>query len=710
MVIAKKHQEKLEELKKCIEISYDYNRENADRWYEFQKFVFLTSLSENDRDILDDLQKPQIEFNILEAYISRLCGEFSKQQPSIEAYEIGDSTLNPKTIEVIEGYFRNMEYESRHNGTANKTYRDQLSGGYSVAKVWVEYANSHSFEPVIKWDRVFDPTLCGFDPIAVLPHKGDGRYSFECFPKPREWVEKKYNVNLDGLKYTRNPTEQKKDAYGNSKSVGSFNWSYKTSKESIVMVCDLYKKESKSVKIHQLVGGKVVTDDEYNELLKNWEQFGQPPAIIQSRTTQKDVIMKYVFVEDQLLTKPIETNFAFLPHVFFDGNSVLLRDTENGEVTQYTRPYIYQAIGAQRLKNFAGQSLGSELENLVQHKFMVPVEAIPNEYKEAYTTTQVPNVLLYNQFKDNDPNVRLDPPREIQRPPIPAEIAGAFAGADSVVQGILGSYDASLGINNNQLSGVAIVEGATQSNAAAMPYVVNYLAGLGQIARIVIDLIPKYVVTPSTIPVIGKDGKRSYQRVNEQGQPMLNYNSENLNIKVEAGVNFEIQKDKNLRMLREIMQISPVFAQFIGSQGLPILLDNIDIKGADQLKALAEKYVQQQQSQPPQPNPEMIKAQTAQQKVMQDGQIAQENLQIKKGELALDMAKVDNARIQAMAAAGDDQISRDLEQQKVDAEKARSAVDLEMKAMDMEHRHAKENAELAHKVNNNEEENNGNNM
>ena len=40
---------------------------------------------------------------------------------------------------------------------------------------------------------------------------------------------------------------------------------------------------------------------------------------------------------------------------------------------------------------------------------------------------------------------------------------------------MLGSYDASLAQNDQQLSGVAIVEAATISNGAAMPYVINYM-------------------------------------------------------------------------------------------------------------------------------------------------------------------------------------------------------------------------------------------
>lgn len=40
-----------------------------------------------------------------------------------------------------------------------------------------------------------------------------------------------------------------------------------------------------------------------------------------------------------------------------------------------------------------------------------------------------------------------------------------------------------------------------------------------------------------------------------------------------------------------LMQVSLLFAQFINTEGLPILLDNLEICGIDQLQAYAEKFI-----------------------------------------------------------------------------------------------------------------------
>ena len=82
--LAKKHTDRLQELKDTVEEAQEYFQENAQRYNEFMRFVFKSSLTDNEAATLADTGKPTIEFGILEAYISRLRGEFAKQQPSLE--------------------------------------------------------------------------------------------------------------------------------------------------------------------------------------------------------------------------------------------------------------------------------------------------------------------------------------------------------------------------------------------------------------------------------------------------------------------------------------------------------------------------------------------------------------------------------------------------------------------------------------------------
>lgn len=694
-MVAQKYQNELERVKKNVEQSYEYFRTNYERYNEYRKFVFNTSLSDDDISLLKTLNKPQLEFNILEAYISRLRGEFSKQEPSVNVMSEDDAQIDPAVIQVVEGHLRHLFTEANKNSFEYNVYTDLLSGGFSAIKVWTDYASPMSFKQVIKFDRVYDPTLCGWDPTARLSHKGDGQYCFECYPKTKKVFEVEYpNIDLRNLKFVRENQ--------------GFNWSYRNQKEDVLIICDYYEKKKKKVKIVQLANGMTETIDEYNKFLEQWNNEGyieQPPAIVGApRMTEIDVICRYRYIEDRVL-EYVETDYKHLPVLFVDGNSILLRDSINGSYYQMTRPYVYHAKGVQRLKNFAGQTLANELENMVQHKFKVAKESIPDEkdYQEAYTNVQQASTLVYNAFKENDPNVPVPPPMEIARVPSPPEVTNTFSMSDQVTQNILGSYDAALGINDNQLSGVAIVEAATQSNSAAMPYIVGFMQALTQLANIVVDLIPKYYKTPRTIPVLGLDGKRTFAKINQQGGIDLSYSDSALQVKVESGVNFQIQKARALQQIIALMQVSPIFAQFMNQEGLGVLLDNIEIRGIDQLKSMTTQFqqkmqqMQQQQmqmaQQEQQNNPLMLSVQNERMRIEQQGQKDQAEMQVKAADVSIKKQNADTQRLKAMAEIGEMQDKVVIAHDKAQAEETRAAVDMAIKNAELHHKMMKDRHE-----------------
>jgi hypothetical protein len=415
-------------------------------------------------------------------------------------------------------------------------------------------------------------------------------------------------------------------------------------------------------------------------------------------------VVRYRLIETKVIEYE-ETDYSMLPLVFFDGNSVLIKTPKNGNVRQVTRPYIYHAKGAQRLKNYAGISLANEIENVVQHKFMVAKEALPKEeeYLQAYKDVQKANVVVFNSVYEENPDQPINNPiREIAKVPAPPEIVQAFTGADQLMQNILGSYDASAGINNNQSSGKALEISALQSNATSMPYIVGYMQGLQRIAQIYVDLLPKYRITPSTLPITDEDGKKSYIKINQKDGMDMDFDPYALNIVVKAGASFQVQKSRTLMMVKELMGMSPLMQQFMAEKGLPFILDNMEGRGVEQLKDMVEEWTKgleqqkqmamQQQQQEMQNNPAMLKLQQNQQKMMLDSKKAESQFTIDMAKLQQDEAKI-IADLQQSKEANLVQIV------KANTERFSKEMDVQLKKLDMQHRHSKEVVELHHKVN-----------
>lgn len=688
MPVSQEHQQKLKDVKEDIENSYIWFRNNYKRYHESYKFVFETSLSPADIEKLKLMNKPVVEFPILEAQISRLRGEFSKQQPEIDVRAAEGVALEKltenyiKLLKVLQAHLNEIFFEANNNEFEYDIYSDTLGGGFSVAKVITDYVNDESFLQTILVKRCFNPTMCGFDPLSKESHKGDGRYCFELYPMTEEEFKEEFGAEkAKNIKF--------------SKSLRDFNWSYRNNDQKIILVADYYVKVQKRVKLYRLSDDKTMAREKYEEMIETWDKIEQPPVVLEERKSTKTTIHRYQICENEVLSHE-ETNYPMLPLVFFDGNSVMIQNSQGGAMEQLCRPYTFHARGIQRLLNVAGQSVGGEIEDMVMHKFKVPLEAIPPQYIDMYTKPSIAGTLVYNQFDPKRPDIRLDPPQEIQRTPTPPIVEQTFMMAPEMTQTILGNYDAILGINGKDISGKAIQQGAMQSNAAAMPYLVGFIKGLQRCAEIVINLIPLYYVTPRTLPIRTPNGKREYVVINDEeneSSVMFNYDPHDLQVRIEPGVNIEVQKQIAMEQLIGLIEVSPTFAEFMNTQGLPILLDNISIRGIEGLKEMAESFLEAKSQEEPPPSPEQIQAQTIMQvegmKTEQRANEADGKLAIQAAEVAVSKQKADIEEIRLMAEIGARHIAEQLAHEREDAKIAQGAVEFAAS-------HALERARLEH--------------
>ena len=659
---------KLVEIKKNIDTAYAASLDNIKRYHEFRNFVFRTSISDAQRSILNDLQRPCTEFNILEAYLNRLVGEFALHEPSVNMMPSEGKPIDKPVLDITRGYTKYVLQEADKNSFGNDTYRDSLSGGFSVAKVRPDYIDEMSFQYCIVVERTFDPTLCGFDPMARNKTKSDGNFCFEFFPMLESEFKESYPD------FSENKVDYLSDTSG-------FSWNYvNAGQQKIVMVCDYYAKKKKRVKIYQLSNGNTITKSKYKALQKVWEErqiLEQIPQIVgNGRWTEIETICRYV-INGQNVLKYEETDFKYLPLVFMDGNSIDLTQTNTNTSFFMTRPYIYHAKGIQDLKNFSGQTLCNFLENITPSKFIVKKEALPQEqdYMNSLNDPQRGSLFVVNAFYENQPgNPIPEPIREVTNVPAPPEVMASFQVTDPTTQMILGSFASNLGQNDRDLSGKAVIETASIGNATAMPYVMGYLAGLTQIATIIVDLIPKYITGKRHLPIIDDKGKKQYARINEKGSPYLDYDEKSIHVNVEAGVNFQVQKNQAVQQIISLTQSNQTLNEFFNSEdGLPILAKNLTIYGADQLedsiKVFFDKKKQQQQQamqmqqQAMQQNPQMLRAQAELQKVQMSGQQNQIDNQISIAKLAIEKELADAKLLES--------------ESKITQEKINSAVRLE---------------------------------
>lgn len=616
----------LASIKKDIETSYKAFRENSQRYRDFFILVFKTAIGDAERTSLAVLGKPPLESPILEAYISREVGEFSKHVPQIDIHAAEGLMVGhldddyTKMLKVLQAHSNEIVHAAEANGFSDDVLDDTMGGGFSVAKVGTQYVNEKSFMQKIVLDRMVNPTLCGFDPLAEEHHKGDGRYCFELHPMTQE-------------EFAREFGEERAKTFNFTRNVSSFSWTYKNLDVKVVLVADYYVKVEKTVTLLRLAENDLdlpvtMTLSEYNKMIKEWDRVEQPPVELERRRSTMTRIDRYRICQNEILDHA-QTFYPMLPLVFIDGDSKRIQNMQGGQIEQMTRPYVLHAKDMQKLMNFAMQTIGQELEDMPRNTYMVPVAAIPKAYVKAYQNPQVAGVLPWNH-KDLETGQDIPPPSVVQRTATPPLVQETFMGAQNIVQQILGNYDAALGIADGNISGKALQEGAMQSNVSATRYILGYIRGLQRCIEIAIHLIPLLYTTPRTIPIRLPNGKRDYQVINaeypkidkqkqmlqkaqemglggmqnqieETGEDnadseqmenaiMFNYDPKDLNVTVTPGVNARIQKQVSFELLTRAMGVSPTLAEFFNRQGLGVILESLDLPGIEGLKDMVEQF------------------------------------------------------------------------------------------------------------------------
>ncbi len=707
-------QEDLPKLCKNVETSYVYFRDNYQRFRDFKTYTFRETLNEQQKGMLTSLNRPQLEFNLGAAQVARKLGEFAEHEPSIIVSPSEGVPVSAEVIEIVEGNIRHKIHDANKNGFSSAIMKDELGGGFSAAKVRTDFQSPMSMNQDIFWEKCFDATLVGFDPLARAPHKGDGQYSFELFPVLKEELQEQYpHLNIS--------------TKADSTYLESFQWCYKNMyDQEVVLVADFDLKQKKRVRICKLADGKVMTKKKYKEMQKYWEDenvLEQIPEIMAERTTVIDIIINYKFIRDQILERT-ETDHTYLSHVFFDGNSDVLAKGHSNNSYQFTKPYYYHCKGAQDMMNFMGIAITNSVDNMNNAKFIVMEEAIPQQqdYKDMITEPQRAGTIVVRAYSENNPDKPIPTPiREVQHPPMPPEVMGSFNQSISIIQAILGSGSSNPDNKQDYISGKAIIEATNVDNAAGMPYIIGYLAGLEQMARIHADLMPKYILKKRTIPIVNKANETIFQDVNQPGKPQLNYEPGALKVNIDAGVNFQVQKDAALRSIIGLMQASPKFAEFMNSaQGLPILLDNLTIYGSDRLKDAADEWQQaeqqkqqqmmQQQQQMMQQDPRYIKARADVKKVEIEERKEQFNEKIEIAKLTQEQERIENEAILVQHEAAQEEVNAAVQREKAQAEIISHALDAASKIanhhhdkrMD-EHESIRKSVELHHKIKNEKE-------
>lgn len=578
-----------------------YFNENQTRGRDDYNFAIKDQWTALERSEFTRLFKPAMQFNKIYDGAKKVLGEQRKNKPDLMVRSLTGKATQEE-IDLRADLVRSISYRSQNDLVYQNAFKSALLMGYGAFEVCLDYETPYSFKQDIRYDAILDATRASFDPSAIKPHKGDGNFCARQYLYTKDEFFATYP-------WVTNPV-----SYSDPNSLVNFSWETKDT----VIVCKYSQKEWFHVKILQLSNGMVVTEDEYEDLKK---QFEIKKNLAESSIVLKDLIMKEVpevnaermsqdyIINQYLLTQNAVIDFTrwpskYLPVVFVDGDSAYL----NGQ--QYTRSFIHDAKDAQRFLNYVGCEIAAEIKNRRREQWLVTPDNITG-YEQFWRNPELQTGAL---VAIPDSKTGMMPQKQS-----PWELSQSlminFQRAGQDIREIMG-FSEQQQLEGRDISGAARRERKIEGSMSAYVFFDNLNQAIEQGGRVVLDLLPAIATEENRPYNIKKpDGRTETIQLNrklDDGKVENQIKAGDYDVEIDTGPSFAVQKEIALEFLQQTIAANPqafplvadLWAKNLDVQFMPQIVDRLKTMVPPQI--LAKEEGKELPPQPPSPQEQMM--------------------------------------------------------------------------------------------------------
>jgi hypothetical protein len=512
--------------------------------------------------------------------------------------------------------------------------------GFGYYRVVTEYAHERTFNQEIAVRRIGNPLSVLLDPNAQEADASDARFAFIVDEMPKKEFKKKFpnakftDFDTDGNKYSQ-------------------NWIIGEN----VRYVEYFYKEYEDTEMHLLADGTTVSDEEYQESVKELGAELVPP--IEETRTIPQAKVKWCRLSGAEVLEEKEWLGKYIPIIRVVGNEYNI----DGKVM--FSGLIRAAKDPQRLYNYSRSAFAERVALTPKSPWLVAegqLEGHEEEWEQAHVE---PAVLTYKETSlDGHP---VPPPQRVGATDIPEGFARDMQLSEHDIQASMGMYAASIGQAGNERSGKAIQARQREGDTATFHYQDNASRGIRYLGMILVDLIPKVYDSKRVLRLLGEDGTPSSAELNpdqdeavmKMGSKMIyNLNVGTYDVSVAAGPSFTTRRVEQSEAMMELIHNSPEVLTIAGD----LLVKSQDWPGAQEL---AERFrimlpppIQQALSAketehlPPEAQAMMVQAQKAIEE--RDMQLQQISDEFNKARSEYEKTKIDLAAMKAEQRVSND--------------------------------------------------------
>ena len=496
--------------------------------------------------------RPIQTINRLPAFIDQIVGDARQNKPSIKVHagEDGDEDI----AAIYDGLIRAIQNESNADFAYDTAVEHTACFGFGAWRIKTDYESEDSFNQIICIERISDPLSVYFDKNAVLPDYSDARH-----------VTVRVKMTKDDYKQRwpkEDESEYKFDDFTNDWTMG---------KDQVIVAEHWYKVDEKATlyAVQDFEGNVQVT------LEKPQQGFN---VVNQRETTITKI--KCCMMSGAGILETTDWAGKYLPIVGVNGKE----DLVDGKRT--LRGLVRFAKDPQRMYNY-WRTIDTEQKALAPKAPVLVTAKQIEGYEEQWQDSLTSNApyLVVNDTASAMP----------QR--INAGIAdkGATEAALMCVdemKSTTGIFSASLGEQDNEKSGRAILAQQRKGDTANFAYIDNIARAIKWTGKIIIDLIPKIYDAARVVSVMGSDGSKKLERINQvvmqKGEPKnIDLTTGKYDLVVTQGASYATKRIEALNSMVEIARVNPAIMEIAGD----LIIKAMDWDGADEIAERMKKML-----------------------------------------------------------------------------------------------------------------------
>lgn len=506
--------------------------------------------------------RPCLVINRLPQFVQQVTNDQRQNRPAIKVHPVSDGA-NQETAKIIQGLIRHIEYNSSAEAAYDTAFESAANGGFGYFRLITGFSDPESFDQEIFIKRIRNPFSVFFDPYAQEPDGSDAQWAFITD-----------DISKDDYKATY-PDSKLASPDADWSSVGNDQPGW--IKGDSARIAEYFHIEKVEKILHLLKTGEIVEDHELAERQLAAQQAGIDASLVKSRVAKVPVVKWLKINGIEILEETIWPGM-YIPIIPVYGAEIFV----NGK--RILESVIRNAKDAQRMYNY-WKSAETETIALAPRTPFIVAEGQLEGYEHLWKEANRKNHAFLPYKPTTIAGQQAPPPaRQASEPATQAITQAAMLAADDL-KATTGIYDAALGAQSKDVSGVAIQRRNNQTLNSNFHFTDNLTRSMKHTGRILVDIIPYIYDTERTARIVAEDGSQKIVKINqptqdESGKDMI-YSMDvgKYGVTIDTGPSFASKREESVMAMAEMTRAYPDLMKVAGD----IMVKNMDWPGAQDI-------------------------------------------------------------------------------------------------------------------------------